>query len=178
MTDNLKCCNHPKMTDFKIHFQEKNIRQCKQPISRVDPPFLFLPLKDDFSEQLLRGDRTTITSVSSFSNTIMLSHQFTTSCNSVTTVSRVRWGGSGECFSSKVAYVSGYVIRILAYNALKGAFSDSSCYQNQVSGMPVQFLAYLCVLTLSIKESAAVGSGIQTPTSQRRKREFIHSSNY
>lgn len=37
-------------------------------------------------------------------------------------------------------------------NALKGAVSDSSCYQNQVSGMSVQFLAYLRVSGLSIKE--------------------------
>lgn len=37
-------------------------------------------------------------------------------------------------------------------NALKGAVSDSSCYQNQVSGMAVQFLAYLRVSSLCIKE--------------------------
>lgn len=37
-------------------------------------------------------------------------------------------------------------------NALKGVVFDSSCYQNQVSGMPVQFLAYLRVSGLSIKE--------------------------
>lgn len=62
--------------------------------------------------------------------------------------------------------------------ALKGAFSDSSCYHNQVSGMPVQFLAYLCLSSLSIKEQRVL---LWAPASKQLlgkecKKESIHLS--
>lgn len=52
----------------------------------------------------------------------------------------------------------------LRHNALKGAVSDSPCYQNQVSGMPVQFLAYLHVSSLCIKEKRLL---LWAPTSKQ-----------